>query len=346
MSQKPSLKTVATAAGVSPSTVSNAYNRPQQLSAELRARILRVAREQGYAGPDAAARSLRSGRAGAIGVLFTARLPYAFSDPYCLELLAGAAEVAETTRTSLVLMPVAIRESGASAAPYDLHDSVAAVRHAVIDGAIADGIADDNPALRVLTDRGLPLVRSVEGPGRSVVVDEHAAALALGGHLRELGHRRLTFVAEGEEGEALRPYARLRLAGLCSALGAGAVTVRAAGPNTVDAGRSAAESILRGRASPTAVVGSSDVLALGVIDALRAHGMRAGYDVSVAGFDDVPAADVAGLTTVRQPVREKGRIMARMLLDPSFQERQVTLPTQLVVRASTQVAAAAGRSAA
>jgi len=345
MSRKPSLKTVATAAGVSPSTVSNAYNRPQQLSAELRARILRVARDQGYAGPDAAARSLRSGRAGAIGVLFTAGLSYAFSDPYCLELLAGAAEVAETARTSLVLMPVARHESGRSAAPYDLHDSVAAVRHAVIDGAIADGIADDNPALRVLTDRGLPLVRSVGGQGRSVVVDEHEAAVALGRHLRELGHRRLTFVAEGEDGEALRPYVRLRLAGLRSALGATAVTVRAAGPNTVEAGRSAAESILRG-ARPTAVVASSDVLALGVLDALRAHGMRAGYDVSVAGFDDVPAAGVAGLTTVRQPVREKGRIMARMLLDPSFQERQVVLPTRLVVRASTGAAAATGRSAA
>jgi DNA-binding LacI/PurR family transcriptional regulator len=65
------MKDVAAAAGVSPSTVSNAYNKPEQLSAEVRHRILAKARELGYPGPDAAARSLRSRRAGAIGLLLT-----------------------------------------------------------------------------------------------------------------------------------------------------------------------------------------------------------------------------------------------------------------------------------
>ena len=91
----PSLATVARAAGVSPSTVSNAYNRPEQMSAQVRARVFAVALEQGYAGPDPAARSLRSRRAGAIGVLFTVPLAYAFTDPYCAALLTGLAEVAE-----------------------------------------------------------------------------------------------------------------------------------------------------------------------------------------------------------------------------------------------------------
>src|SRR5262249_36124559 len=75
------MKDVAAAAGVSPSTVSNAYNKPEQLSAEVRHRILAKARELGYPGPDAAARSLRSRRAGAIGLLLTEQLSYAFSDP-------------------------------------------------------------------------------------------------------------------------------------------------------------------------------------------------------------------------------------------------------------------------
>ena len=60
-----------------------------------------------------------------------------------------------------------------------------------------------------------------------------------------------------------------------------------------------------------------------------------GRDVSVTGFDDLPAAGAAGLTTVRQPIRDKGRLMASMLLEPGFDQRRVVLATQLIVRDST-----------
>src|SRR4051812_32257827 len=93
---RPTLDDVAAAAGVSRMTVSNAYNRPDQLSAATRERVLAVAAGLGYAGPDAAARSLRRGRAGAIGVLLTESLPYAFEDPGMVAMLRGvAAGVAE-----------------------------------------------------------------------------------------------------------------------------------------------------------------------------------------------------------------------------------------------------------
>ena len=94
------VKTLAAAVGVSPSTVSNAYNRPDQLSAPLRQRILAKADELGYAGPDAAGRTLRVGRADAVGVLLSERLSYAFSDPYVIEFLTGLSEVAERARRS------------------------------------------------------------------------------------------------------------------------------------------------------------------------------------------------------------------------------------------------------
>jgi DNA-binding LacI/PurR family transcriptional regulator len=100
------IKTIAQAVGVSPSTVSNAYNKPAQLSKDLRERILAKADELGYSGPDASARALRSGRAGSIGVLFTDRLSYAFSDPFAVGFLAGVAEESERFGTSLLLMPV------------------------------------------------------------------------------------------------------------------------------------------------------------------------------------------------------------------------------------------------
>ena len=60
-----------------------------------------------------------------------------------------------------------------------------------------------------------------------------------------------------------------------------------------------------------------------------------GREVSLTGFDDIPAAEAAGLTTVRQPIAEKGRLLGRMLLDPEFTQRRVVLDTDLVVRTST-----------
>jgi DNA-binding LacI/PurR family transcriptional regulator len=85
------LQTVADAVGVSRSTVSNAYSRPDQLSPELRARILAAAEQLGYAGPNPSARSLRRGKVDAIGVLLTANLSIAFRDPYAVSFLGGLA---------------------------------------------------------------------------------------------------------------------------------------------------------------------------------------------------------------------------------------------------------------
>jgi DNA-binding LacI/PurR family transcriptional regulator len=350
----PTLKTVARAVGVSIATVSNAYNKPDHLSAELRERILAVARELGYAGPDPAARSLRGERIGSIGVLSTVQLSYSFTDPYCTQYLAGVADIAEQYQTSLLLMPLAPR---AVSSDEEVRQSVAAVRNAVIDGVVIDGIDDGHPALRVVDERRLPRVRSTDDPaGRCVLIDDRAAGESLGRYLADLGHRNVAVVAASvhapgqvcitADDSVLYPYARLRLAGLRDGLGVtGQVTVVAAGPNRLEDGHAAAAEILQWRPRPTAIAGTSDVLALGVLAALRDHGARPGAELSVTGFDDIAAAAAAGLTTVRQPIRGKGRLMARMLLDPSMTERRIVLPVQLVTRASTGPAQAATSAA-
>jgi DNA-binding LacI/PurR family transcriptional regulator len=339
MGARPTLKSIAAAAGVSTAQVSYAFNRPDRLSARARARILDIARQQGYPGPDAAARSLRTGRAGAIGVIFTVGLSYAFTDPYVLAVLGGLAEVTERTRTGLVLLPFDV--TGADADDDVVRESVAAVHRAVIDGAVADGLADDHPAVRALADRGVPLVQSsATATGRCVVIDDRAAGREIGRHLAGLGHRHATVVVSypGPAGVAvpevdetrLYPYSALRLAGIREVLD---VRVVSGGSNAPESGRVAAELALDGR--PSAIAADSDVLASGVLDAVRARGLTPGRDVSVTGFDDAPLALPAGLTTVRQPVRERGRLMGRMLLDPSFTEHRVVMPTELVVRSST-----------
>jgi DNA-binding LacI/PurR family transcriptional regulator len=107
------------------------------------------------------------------------------------------------------------------------------------------------------------------------------------------------------------------------------------GHNAFGSGLAAAEWVLDSQDRPTAIVGLSDVLALGAMGAMKARGLVPGKDLTVAGFDDVPAAESAGLTTVRQPIRDKGRAVGRVLLDPATTERQITMPTELIVRSSS-----------
>src|SRR4051794_41803900 len=89
---RPGVVAVARAAGVSPSTVSNAFNRPERLAPALRERVLRTAAELGYGGPDPAARTLRSGRAGAIGVILGRLLADAFDDAATAQFLKGVSD--------------------------------------------------------------------------------------------------------------------------------------------------------------------------------------------------------------------------------------------------------------
>jgi DNA-binding LacI/PurR family transcriptional regulator len=116
-----------------------------------------------------------------------------------------------------------------------------------------------------------------------------------------------------------------------------ALTLVNAAANSRAAGADAAAYALDRADRSTAVLATSDVLALGVLEALRIRGLHAGQDVSVTGFDDIPEASTAGLTTINQPSVERGRLVGELLLDPPADvgARHRILPTSLVVRATT-----------
>lgn len=341
---KPTLQTVADRVGVSRSTVSNAYSRPDQLSPELREKILEAARDLGYTGPNPTARSLRSGRAGAIGVLFTTALSVAFTDPYAVQFLRGLAEVAEDNRTGLLLVPLRDDDEGA----------LDAVRNAAVDGFVVYCVPGWYQAMEAAWSRGIPVVNSDRLGSLFVGIDEVASTRAAGEHLMRLGHRRIAIVGDyispdrrtGDVTvavEELGSYvSRERLTGYRDAFAAAGlpwsdvITISAAG-NSREHGAAAAAHALDRSPRPTAVVATTDLLALGVIDALATRDLRPGRDVSVIGFDDIPDAAQAHMTTVRQPALERGRIAGRLLLDPPDDpaQRRVVLPTELIVRAST-----------
>ncbi|MER7460634.1 LacI family DNA-binding transcriptional regulator [Micromonospora sp. NPDC126480] len=343
---KPTLQAVAEAVGVSRSTVSNAYCRPDQLSAALRERILSTAREMGYPGPNPTARSLRRGYVGAIGVLFTSQLSYAFTDPFAVRFLAGVATAAEGHGTSLLLVPLSGDAAGARQA----------IENAAVDGFCVYCAGHESWALDAIRARNLPYVttapRPDAGPDEPYVgIDERAAAREIARHVAALGHRRVALLGDsvlpGAPSGELRlahvdevPHSttRGRLAGFADAfaevgLAWPELTVLNSTGNDRASGAAAVAPLRAADPSPTAVLACSDVLALGALDALAG-----GPPVSVTGFDDVAEAAAAGLTTVRQPAEEKGRLAARLLLDPPADPaaRQVLLPTALVVRSSTR----------
>jgi len=180
--RRPGVVAVARAVGVSPSTVSNAFNRPERLSPALRERVLRTAAELGYGGPDPVARSLRSGRAGAIGVVFRRSLADAFDEPATVELLRGLSDVTDPRRLALVLVP-GLPEPHPSIGP--------AVGNAAVDGLIVYSMAADDPLFQAARRRRLPtvivdspavadLAASGNGPATTdpgfVGIDDRAAA--------------------------------------------------------------------------------------------------------------------------------------------------------------------------
>lgn len=347
--QRPTLLDVARRAGVSRSSVSYAYTRPDRVSAALRARVLAAAGELGYAGPDAAAASLRRGRAGALGVLFTEALSFAFADPAAVLFLQGIARAGERADVALTLLPVPLARDAA----------LAAVRGSVIDGAIVYSLPEEHPAVLALEARRLPTVRVDMPPvaGASAVrIDDEGGARAVAEHVLERGHRRIALLADrlsaddhrGLAGAARRrqatfPVARWRLAGYAAALRArgldpDAVPLFDCAGNGIEDGRAAARAVLAQDPRPTAILAMTDQLARGALRAAAELGLGVPGDLAVCGFDDLPEAalSVPPLTSVHQDHGEKGAQAARLLLgEQPAGPADVVLPTRLVVRASS-----------
>jgi DNA-binding LacI/PurR family transcriptional regulator len=347
MRRQATLASLAAELGVSRTTVSNAYNRPDQLSPELRRRVLETARRLGYPGPDPVARSLRTRKAGAVGLLLTENLSYAFRDPAAIGVLEGLALACEDAGVGLHLVP---------ASPG--RDDVAAVHRAGVDGFVVYSVPDDDPHLAAVLARPVPTViidqPRIEGVDR-VGPDDAAAVTQLAEHLVSLGHRKVGvlcmrlgrdrndgFVAVDRQRSAHFHVQRTRLEALAAAFGhAGvdwsSVPVVERFEHTVDDGAAAARQLLDAYPQVTAVICTSDILALGALAEAERRGLRVPGELTVTGFDGIAEADRAGLTTVHQPVLEKGREAGKLLLASAdhVTARVITLATELRIRGTS-----------
>jgi DNA-binding LacI/PurR family transcriptional regulator len=347
------LQTIADKVGVSRMTVSNAFSRPDQLSPAMRKRILDAATELGYVGPDPAARALARGTAGAVGVLLTDSLRYAFTDEIATGFLGAIADELAPTGLALTLLTTPERQD------------VIPARDVPLDGAFIYSCDLDSPGTAWLKRRKVPLVlvdQEPDGESPSINIDDRAGARAAAQHLVDLGHRRvgiLNFSMTGTEGLLADPRAArtgyvsgLRLLGWLDALEAAGITPavvqeRTYAPNAAEIG---ARLLLDQDPSPTAILAFSDVIAESVVHVARERGLRVPEDLSVVGFDDSPVSRrmTPQLTTVRQDVDAKGRAAASALAaligrtaaatagaDVPEMPADVLLPVELVVRDST-----------
>ncbi|WP_433869082.1 LacI family DNA-binding transcriptional regulator [Saccharopolyspora sp. CA-218241] len=347
---------MAQVAQVSQATVSYAYTRPEKISSALRDRVLRIADEIGYAGPNPGGQNLRTGHFGALGLMMTDSLALAFDDPATTYLLRGIAEVGELAEVALTLLPFPAADIARSADERDAHAARVALRSAV-DGFLAYAMPDRHPALDAVRRRGAQMVviDSPLLPGvPSVGIRDRRGAEQAARHLLELGHRRIGVLVDrlapdGRRGVVPRGrfrrirdrVARERIGGYRSAFAAhgldfGRTTVVEAGGFNRALSLRAARTLLD-EGGFTAVLASTDVLALAALDVLAERGARVPEDISVSGFDDLPAAATAGLTTVSQPLVEKGRRAADMLVEVmrGGVGKRLLLPTELVARDST-----------
>lgn len=349
--RRATLKDVAAEVGVSLATVSNAYNRPDQLSKELRERVFETAQALGYAGPDPAARGLRLGRSGAIGVLYADRLSFAFADPVAVMFLEGVSMATEEAGLGMLLVPGSPRQDR----------DPEAVMAAVVDGFVVYSMSENDPLVGAALERRLPVVVVDQRDQKemfSVGIEDEGAARIAAEHLLRLGHESFGVVSlelaldvrsgladTGRQANATYQTGRHRLRGYRSAITEAGfswdtVPVYECVENLQEEGRRAAEVLLSQKPRPTAILAMSDQLALGVVEAAERQGLKVPEDLSVVGFDDIPEASRTAppLTTVHQPHVQKGLQAGRMLvaqLEGRDTDKTMLLPTEIVVRGST-----------
>ena len=342
---------IAKELGVSRTTVSNAYNRPDQLSSALKEQIYEAAKRLGYAGPDPTARGLRRGSTSALGVIYDSPLSYAFDDAAAIAFLQGVSSVAEGEKLGLLLVPGSLGEKR----------NAAAIGNAIVDGFVVYSVSEDDPLVKAALERGSALV-IVDQPYVAGVpfvgVDNKAAAGAAAEHLLDLGHRRFGVVCFGlrrdgstgfadleRQESALYQVSKARLEGYAEALSKASipwsdVPVFECQGSSQSLGQKAARALFSLPTRPTAILATSDRLGIGVLEAAREMGLSVPKDVSVVGFDNTPEAARSDppLTTVAQDQLGKGHLAAQLLLARlrgEQPENPEPIKTWLVVRDSS-----------
>jgi LacI family transcriptional regulator len=329
-SRRVTMQEVASAAGVSVSTVSKVLNGRYGIARATSARVTEVVQELGYEA-SLVARSLRNHRTSVIGILV------ADFEPFSTEVLKGAADAIRGTGFELVVY--------SSGGRFDEHVGWERRYLSRLLGTLVDGAVLVTPTVTDVR-YDAPIVAVDPHTGHSelptVVADNHAGAESGVRHLIEQGHRRIAMIT----GRPDLLSAQLREQGYRQALTDAGIAVDESllvlGAFDPDISKAAARDLLTRTAPPTAVFAANDLSAMAVLEVAEELGRRVPDELSVVGFDNVPESAMTDppLSTVEQPIRQMGHdalaMLVRLIQGESVEQTHLTMATRLVVRHSTR----------
>ncbi|MCC8248886.1 LacI family DNA-binding transcriptional regulator [Saccharothrix luteola] len=326
------LEEVARAAGVSKSTVSRVINGEPYVSSRAREAVHQAIGKLGYS-PNQAARTLAGSRANCIAMVVSEQGSRVLNDPFFAGVLRGVHAELAGKRVQLVLM---MSKEG------DEQDLVNYLCGGHVDGVLVISLHGQDPLPRTLADAGLPTVvcgRPLGAGGVPYVdSDNFNGAMEAARYLVARGHKRIGTIA----GPRDMAVGMDRLSGWKRGLSQARVDTGlvAYGDFTPESGAAAMADLLEQAPDLDAVFVGADIMALGALQTLHAHGKKVPDDVAVVGFDDLMIASTAvpPLTTIRQDVEQLGRTMTwRLMAELAGEENLppfLLLPTAMVTRSS------------
>ncbi|MGL1958856.1 MAG: substrate-binding domain-containing protein [Colwellia sp.] len=344
---KITLKSIAKDLGITHTSVSNAFNNPVKVSSKLKEKILAYAKSVGYHGPNPAAKSLRTGLCGSIGIIFNDQLSYAFSDPHDIEFLRGISTVCEEEGSNLVLVP--LKHS-------NLQDFEAI--DAMVDGYILNAPYKNNITTQRALAKGLPtVVVDFNSPEHiSILTNDTEMMYEITEHLLSLGHKKIaiiTFPVHENSHELFKLSRSLdtdnyvvnqRLKGCQQAFKKSNIKVDCIlvqeTSNNEQGGAEAAKALLALDPNITAFICLSDSLAYGAMLECQNQKKLVPERISITGFDDIQPKSIhmtfPTLTTVRQDAYEKGRKAAEALLKPKQNKsKRINIKARMIIKDST-----------
>ena len=337
--RKPTIKDVAKQAGVSLMTVSRTINQEESVREVTRQRVLKAVDELGYE-PDVTARSLRGTQSFAIGLAYDDN-PNA---NYVLSMQKGVLAACRERGYELLIHPYD------ASAPRLVEELCKLARNVRLAGLVLTPPMSEDPALlSQLQAANIPFVRIIAARQEPddgmpcVYVDDHSAAYAITAHLIQLGHTRIAFLW----GDPQYHSSPERYQGYADALRDHGIPLRKKfvlpGTYVYEDGFRRARKLLAAKEVPTAIFGSNDEIAAGVLAAAHSIGIKVPGELSIAGFEDNPFSRRAwpALTTARQTTSEIGRhatlrLIAELLQKiPPGDPIQIRFTPELVIRDST-----------
>jgi len=339
--QMTSIREVAEHSGVSMSTVSRVFNGYDDVSQATRERVLASAEELDYA-PSAAARTLVTRRSQVVGVvLYTGDEHPDIHHPFFQGVLVGLKRGIGALGYDLLLF--ATEQPGSSRGRE--HSYLRRARQHRVDGIVLMGVAREDPEVEKLVRSPIPVIGvdlDVAGSSSSYVTSDNVGGARLAvRHLHGLGHTRIATIAGPQRtkpgADRLLGYrAEVRALGLDAD-----PAYELEGDFYSESGGAAMRRLLELTERPTAVFAASDLMAVGAIRAAQGAGLRVPEDLAVVGFDDIQLAELVDppLTTIRQDSVgigvAAGRALVEQIENPDVTPPVLTLPVELVVRASS-----------